>query len=317
MEEVIQGRATMHSDDSDELDESDSKTYRPTEFFRDVSNSAFSLTWMIAHMNYCSWGVIFERAGCRICSTRSRRCSRVSASGFGVWCQCNACGSVARFKQRLELFCPPVRQLCLRFERDCCVLTFCGLRLNYWGNSGFLETYWVIREKLHMVVRKELIARPAHLYVTGHSLGGALATFAAFDLSVHSIPRINAGLRKRAESVGPVKSFNTDLDLDMSSSTIPRRVQVTMYNFGSPRVGNRQVCAADKIFRRYTCFIDCCYAFQPQFAVQYNRVVPDSFRVVVDGDVVTAVPGAWYKHVGTEVVIDSESNTGTIIIDPR
>ena len=55
----------------------------------------------------------------------------------------------------------------------------------------------------------------------------------------------------------------------------------------------------------------------PQFATQYNRVVPDSFRVVVDGDVVTAVPGAWYKHVGTEVVIDGESNTGTIIIDPR
>ena len=54
-----------------------------------------------------------------------------------------------------------------------------------------------------------------------------------------------------------------------------------------------------------------------QFAIQYNRVVPDSFRVVVDGDVVTGVPGAWYKHVGTEVVVDGESNTGTIIIDPR
>ena len=92
-----------------------------------------------------------------------------------------------------------------------------------------------------MVVRKELTARPAHLYVTGHSLGGALATFAAFDLSVHSIPRINASLKARlhlnSECIG---SFNTEVDLDASASS-PKKIHVTMYNFGSPRVGNRQV----------------------------------------------------------------------------
>jgi hypothetical protein len=37
--------------------------------------------------------------------------------------------------------------------------------------------------------------------------------------------------------------------------------------------------------------------------------------VVVDGDIVTAIPKGNYKHVGTEILIDS-SGSGTIIIDP-
>ncbi len=31
--------------------------------------------------------------------------------------------------------------------------------------------------------------------VLGHSLGGALATFAALDVSLHTIPRVNAWLK--------------------------------------------------------------------------------------------------------------------------
>jgi predicted lipase len=82
-----------------------------------------------------------------------------------------------------------------------------------------------------------------------------------------------------------------------------------MYNFGSPRVGNHQ------------------------FASQFNKIVPDAFRVVVDGDIVTGVPTTWYgtlvlvlafydlayryKHVGTEILIDGLNGSGTIIVDPR
>lgn len=64
-----------------------------------------------------------------------------------------------------------------------------------------------------------------------------------------------------------------------------------MYNFGSPRVGN---------------------GF---FALLYNRIVPDSFRTVVDGDLVTSMPPTGYRHVGTQAVVDN-LGAGSIIIDP-
>ena len=70
-----------------------------------------------------------------------------------------------------------------------------------------------------------------------------------------------------------------------------RKVKVTMYNFGSPRVGN---------------------GF---FAHFYNRIVPDSFRTVVDGDLVTSLPPTGYRHVGTQAVVDN-LGAGSIIIDP-
>lgn len=76
-----------------------------------------------------------------------------------------------------------------------------------------------------------------------------------------------------------------------------------MYSFGAPRVGNHN------------------------FARDYNIFVPNSFRVgmlfpsfslivlVVDGDIVSAVPASGYKHIGTNVILDSKGK-GSIIIDP-
>jgi poly(3-hydroxybutyrate) depolymerase len=58
-------------------------------------------------------------------------------------------------------------------------------------HSGFWEAYSCVRDFVHETLRKELIADPRHVYFTGHSLGGALATLAAFDCSVHTIPRVN------------------------------------------------------------------------------------------------------------------------------
>ena len=70
-----------------------------------------------------------------------------------------------------------------------------------------------------------------------------------------------------------------------------RKVKVSMYNYGSPRVGNGS------------------------FSQFYNRVVPDSFRTVVDGDLVTSLPPTGYSHVGTQALVDN-LGSGSIIIDP-
>ena len=66
-----------------------------------------------------------------------------------------------------------------------------------------------------------------------------------------------------------------------------------MYNFGSPRVGNGN------------------------FSILFNRSVPNSFRIVVDGDIVTGIPPktSFYKHVETTVVVDGKGS-GSLIIDP-
>lgn len=72
-----------------------------------------------------------------------------------------------------------------------------------------------------------------------------------------------------------------------------KRIKVLMYNYGSPRVGNGN------------------------FATFYDKIVPNSYRVVVDGDIVPALPPqqSKYRHVGTEILIDSVG-AGSIIIDP-
>jgi hypothetical protein len=44
-------------------------------------------------------------------------------------------------------------------------------------------------------------------------------------------------------------------------------------------------------------------------------MVPDSFRTVIDGDVVTSVPPTGYRHIGTEALVDN-LGAGSIIVDP-
>lgn len=43
--------------------------------------------------------------------------------------------------------------------------------------------------------------------------------------------------------------------------------------------------------------------------------IPDTFRIVTDGDIVAGVPSWGYKHVGTEVVVDG-NGSGSLVIDP-
>ncbi|KAM3326937.1 hypothetical protein P3S67_002063 [Capsicum chacoense] len=124
-------------------------------------------------------------------------------------------------------------------------------------HSGFLSAYDSVRIRLISLIKKAIDYRDDdldlpnkwHVYVTGHSLGGALATLLALELS-------SSQLAKRGA------------------------IRVTMYNFGSPRVGNKK------------------------FAEVYNVKVKDSWRVVNHRDIIPTVPRLMgYCHVAQPVYL--------------
>lgn len=140
-------------------------------------------------------------------------------------------------------------------------------------HAGFWKAYQSIREQILPIVELQLELKARPVYFTGHSLGAALATLGAMDiydsLNIH-------------EKYG---------------------VEITVYNFGSPRVGNHA------------------------FAEYFDNRISNMFRVACDGDVVTGVPKhdfsrlgrhffSTYKHVGVEIVLDPQGH-GNMIVDPN
>ncbi|KAI5072460.1 hypothetical protein GOP47_0012566 [Adiantum capillus-veneris] len=124
-------------------------------------------------------------------------------------------------------------------------------------HGGFLNAYDSVINRLKSLVKDSIGASNVHgdnehpwqVYVTGHSLGGALATLAALELSTSRLSR-------------------------------EHRINITMYNFGSPRVGNKR------------------------FADQYNEIVKDSWRVVNHLDIIPTVPRLMgYCHVATPIYL--------------
>jgi hypothetical protein len=107
------------------------------------------------------------------------------------------------------------------------------------------------------------------IFCTGHSLGGALASLAAYDLKIN------------------FKDPSDSADASHGGVSEEPLVDVQCYTFGSPRVGNLAYCRT------------------------YNETVPNSYRIVSDGDIVTSIPPKMvimYKHAGQEVLVDQSGN---------
>ncbi|CAL9154585.1 unnamed protein product [Musa hybrid cultivar] len=134
-------------------------------------------------------------------------------------------------------------------------------------HSGFLNAYDSVRTRIMMLTELAIgfelgdeseNAPKWQLYVTGHSLGGALATLLALELS-------SSRMAKHGQ------------------------ITVTMYNFGSPRVGNRR------------------------FAELYNEKVKDSWRIVNHRDIIPTVPRLMgYCHVAQPVYLAAGDLEGLV-----
>ncbi|KVH91046.1 C2 calcium-dependent membrane targeting [Cynara cardunculus var. scolymus] len=133
-------------------------------------------------------------------------------------------------------------------------------------HSGFLSAYDSVRTRIISLIKAATgyqddgadQASKWHVYVTGHSLGGALATLLALELSSSQLAKSGA-------------------------------ISVTMYNFGSPRVGNKN------------------------FAEVYNEKVKDSWRVVNHRDIIPSIPRLMgYCHVAHPIYLAAGDAENTL-----
>uniref|UniRef100_A0A7S1ZTK1 Fungal lipase-type domain-containing protein n=1 Tax=Ditylum brightwellii TaxID=49249 RepID=A0A7S1ZTK1_9STRA len=140
---------------------------------------------------------------------------------------------------------------------------------------GFWSSYNRVRQAIHERVREELLKRPGRLILTGHSLGGAQATLCAYDMSRWVIPTLKQDILKHQKG----------------GRSIVKKLHLSCYTFGSPRVGG------------------------PVFAKAFKEVVPDAQRIICDGDVITSGPPGilGYYPVGRDNIFDF---TGTIRTAP-
>lgn len=151
-------------------------------------------------------------------------------------------------------------------------------------------------------VSNEPLALPK-IYCTGHSLGGSLAQLFALDLASNCEFGLQTSPGPQSAAKNGMESddvFIAPLVTPAETGTQPKtrllQPPIAVYTFGQPRVGNRP------------------------FSKLYKQRVPHTFRVVNEGDAVTAIPnylccGGVYKHAGLEVILD-QGMTGNILVGP-
>lgn len=175
-------------------------------------------------------------------------------------------------------------------------------------NQSLPKVHVGFRTSMNSIARrlKELIlAIPApgekidqyDMFVTGHSLGGALATLFTADIGQYGIDA-GRGLPQLEESdpwwKAVVNSFiSVPGSNDAPSNEPPRPRSLRLYNFGSPRVGNVPFAEL------FDALCDEGYINQAYRIVNGEDVVarlPRTFNAMIFGNIN-------YEHVGTTVLL--------------
>lgn len=152
-------------------------------------------------------------------------------------------------------------------------------------HSGFLKAYSSIRSSLLQLIA--INSDVDRIWLTGHSLGGALATLAAVDIG--SIMQSQLVI-KTATAARTNESF-----------TIPP-LEISSYVFGTPRVGNTAFAYRLKLLQQTNIRKE-----------MEDPILTEYFRVNAAGDAVVFLPrgkdvnrlGIDYTHVGATVILPS------------
>jgi hypothetical protein len=218
-------------------------------------------------------------------------------------------------------------------------------------HCGFLHSYLQVRDQIFdeilkvlqrqiekAVQRREVddVLKLPKIYVTGHSLGGALGQLLALDLAcnieITNKIRTDINFHKRAHSYAPViqstcsydeQSVHVEKDLRARCNSFPSKVSYDSPDDDSVDFVHKMLSGMEfdekKQAKRSLRPPIAMYSFggprigNHAFARFYKSHVPHTFRVVTEGDIITSMPFASccpevsrYKHAGLEVALDEK-----------
>jgi len=162
-------------------------------------------------------------------------------------------------------------------------------------HSGFFSSARAVSRRLKELLIAACAGAPGEweLLITGHSLGGALATLMAVEL-VDQVDTSRGFKEKEDASLfGMAARFLSDTKDTLLGAQLPRWGRVRLYTYGAPRVGNS--------------------AFAEYFETLFEG--REAFRIVNDRDIVPRMPrhnnvaGAVldYEHCGKTVLVAEQS----------
>jgi hypothetical protein len=188
---------------------------------------------------------------------------------------------------------------CLEQWKYCCECCFGWLPMSApLIHFGFWQAYASIREefwKSFLFTLLQLISTDqlsSEIYICGHSLGGALAVLAGLDLSMN-LHLVLQRISLLSSSSSLTSSSSTSPAPPLFRSPLPPSFTLILYTYGAPRIGNIAFCQ------------------------RVESIIPNLFRVEVDGDIICRMP-SWlgmYRHCGVHIMVDSEER-GNLIVNP-